>query len=225
MAQVTQIRDRQPISRPKESVMNLTPRLHPHARLKRALDIVVSGSLLLILLPFLLAVAAMVRLTSRGPAIYVSRRIGVLGQEFRFYKFRTMISGADQLQDKVESDHSAAGWKCLKDPRITPIGKFLRKFSIDELPQLFHVLEGSMSLVGPRPPVQAEVDAYASSDFIRLTVKPGLTCFWQVMGRSDLDFDERIALDRRYVEEMSIMTDIKILAMTPNAVFSGRGAY
>lgn len=225
MAQVTQIRDRKSISRPKESVLKLTPHHHPHARLKRALDIVVSGSLLLLLLPFLLAVAAAVRLTSRGPAIYVSRRIGALGEEFRFYKFRTMISGADQLQDKIESDHSVAGWKCLKDPRVTPIGKFLRKFSIDELPQLFHVLEGKMSLVGPRPPVQSEVDAYAASDLIRLTVKPGLTCYWQVMGRSDLDFDQRIALDRRYVDEMSFMTDIKILLMTPKAVFSGRGAY
>jgi lipopolysaccharide/colanic/teichoic acid biosynthesis glycosyltransferase len=206
-------------------VLALGPRLHPQPGLKRLIDVVVSLILIVFASPILLIAACAIKLTSHGPALYVGRRVGYLGREFSFWKLRTMVDGASSHQDEVANEKDEVVFKNRRDPRITPVGRFLRKYSIDELPQLVHVLRGEMSLVGPRPPLPAEVREYLDEDRVRLTVKPGLTCYWQIMGRSDLSFAEWMDLDRRYVREQSLATDIKILLKTPFAVISGRGAY
>jgi lipopolysaccharide/colanic/teichoic acid biosynthesis glycosyltransferase len=199
----------------------------PHALIKRLMDIV--GSLLLIIAfsPILLAAAIAVRFSSPGPILYASRRVGLGGVTFPFLKFRSMYIDAEARKAELQALNEKSGpiFKMKRDPRITPIGRFLRKYSIDELPQLFSILVGDMSLVGPRPPIVGEVRSYGKDEMVRLTVKPGLTCFWQVMGRSDLSFEKWMELDRKYVEEMSFLTDLRILAMTPSAVLRGRGAY
>lgn len=194
---------------------------------KRSLDVLVSASLLLLLLPAFLLIALAVRLTSSGPALYRARRVGQGGREFWFLKFRTMRCGADAEKASMAhlNEHSGPIFKAKDDPRITRVGRFLRKYSLDELPQLVHVLRGEMTLVGPRPHLPCEVVNYGPTDWERLAVKPGLTCYWQVLGRSDLSFDEWIALDLRYVRDMSLMADLKLMAATPRAVLGGKGAY
>ncbi len=205
----------------------LEPARVPQPFLKRALDIVGSLTLILLLSPLLIAAALAVRLTSPGPILYISRRAGLGGRAFPFIKFRSMHVDAETR--KVEllalNEHSGPIFKMKRDPRITPIGRFLRKYSIDELPQLFCVLRGDMSLVGPRPPILSEVAAYGPDEVERLRVKPGLTCYWQIMGRSDLSFERWMELDRDYVRDNSFWLDLKILVRTPEAVIKGRGAY
>ena len=196
--------------------------------LKRLFDILVSGTLLLCLWPLFLGVALCIKLTDGGPVLFWQTRIGLWGREFPFPKFRSMVVNAEALKDSIleQSDHEdSITFKMKKDPRVTWIGRIIRKLSIDELPQLWCVLKGDMSLVGPRPPVPREVAEYTLSDRRRLDVIPGLTCIWQVSGRGDIPFDEQVKLDVQYIESQSIWVDIKLLIGTIPAVLLGKGAY
>lgn len=194
---------------------------------KRAVDIVTSILVLILLSPVLLLAAAAVKLTSRGPLLYTQDRVGKGGRIFRFAKFRSMRDGAHtelhDLQHLNELDGPV--FKIKDDPRITGVGRFMRKFSIDELPQLVHVLTGRMTLVGPRPPLPAEVATYDEWQRQRLLVKPGITCIWQVSGRSDLDFTTWVSLDVEYIRTWTPWLDFLILLRTVPAVILARGAY
>ncbi len=195
---------------------------------KRALDLVGASLGLLVLAPVLIVVGLLVRLTSRGPALYRSTRTGVHGRHFTVLKFRTMHRHADSVRaDLLELNEVSGGilFKIRQDPRVTRVGRVLRRFSLDELPQLFNVLTGSMSLVGPRPPLPDEVESYCSNARRRLLVKPGMTGLWQVSGRSDLSWDEAVRLDLYYVENWSLGLDLAIVLRTIRVVLTGRGAY
>lgn len=196
--------------------------------LKRALDILVSATMLVALSLLFLAVAVAIKLTDGGPILFWQTRVGKWGREFPFPKFRSMVVDAEAIKDSIldQSDHEdSITFKMKKDPRITWIGRIIRKLSIDELPQLWNVLQGDMSLVGPRPPVPKEVEQYTLLDRRRLDVIPGLTCFWQVSGRGDIPFDKQVELDVQYIESQSFWTDIKILFKTIPSVLTGKGAY
>jgi exopolysaccharide biosynthesis polyprenyl glycosylphosphotransferase len=194
---------------------------------KRTLDIVISSVLLLLLAPLLLGVAIAVKLTSPGPVLFSQERVGLNKRRFRIHKFRTMVPDAEQLLQALESKNEASGpvFKIREDPRITPIGRFLRRSSIDELPQLCNVLKGDMSLVGPRPLPVRDYEGF-SEDWQRrrFSVKPGITCLWQVNGRSTISFDQWMRLDLQYLDQWSLWLDFKILARTVPAVFRGEGA-
>jgi lipopolysaccharide/colanic/teichoic acid biosynthesis glycosyltransferase len=195
--------------------------------LKRLIDLVVAVLALIVLSPLLLATAVAVKLSSPGPVFFTQERIGKQGVPFRFVKFRTMRVGADQMKEQLEAENEAEGpiFKMRRDPRITPVGRILRKLSIDELPQLIHVVAGQMSLVGVRPPLPHEFEQYCDWERQRVMAKPGLTCIWQISGRSDLDFSTWVKLDLQYIEKWSLWLDFKILFLTVPAVLSGRGAY
>jgi exopolysaccharide biosynthesis polyprenyl glycosylphosphotransferase len=195
--------------------------------LKRAIDVAVSGALLLVTLPLLLVVSVLIKMDSRGPVLFRQRRVGKDGAPFTMIKFRTMVSDAEQrLGELVDLDRlPEPAFKIPDDPRVTRIGRPLRRLSIDELPQLFNVLRGDMSLVGPRPEEEAVVALYDERQRTRLGVKPGLTGPMQVYGRGDLSFEERLALERDYLDNLSITEDFAILLRTPRAVFRGWGAY
>jgi exopolysaccharide biosynthesis polyprenyl glycosylphosphotransferase len=182
---------------------------------------------LIALAPVLLVLALAVRLSSPGPVLYRQERIGVNGRSFGMLKFRSMVVDADQRLEEIRADNISDGllFKMRDDPRVTPVGRWLRRFSLDELPQLLNVLGGSMSLVGPRPPLPGEVARYDSSVSRRLLVKPGLTGLWQISGRSDLPWEEAVRLDLRYVENWSLALDLLILWKTGRAVLSRSGAY
>ncbi len=199
----------------------------PYAFWKRVLDLLVASVLCILLLPLFLLIALLVKITSRGPIIYMCKRAGIGGQTFRFVKFRTMYVDADKRLENLLEQNEKDGpiFKMKEDPRITPIGRFLRRTSLDELPQLLNVIRGTMSLVGPRPPLPREVEQYDSFAAYRLSVKPGMTCYWQIMGRSNLSFEEWMQLDHKYIDEMSFWTDLKILCKTPAAIFRAEGAY
>ncbi|MGY1636661.1 sugar transferase [Geodermatophilus sp. SYSU D00742] len=194
---------------------------------KGGLDRVAAGLAVVLLAPVLLAIAAAVTLTSPGPVLYRQERVGVNGQAFTMLKFRSMVVDADRQVDALEAQNMSDGllFKMRSDPRVTPVGRLLRRLSLDELPQLFNVMGGSMSLVGPRPPLPGEVARYDTSVHRRLLVKPGLTGLWQVSGRSDLPWEEAVRLDLRYVENWSLAMDLLILAKTVRAVLSRSGAY
>lgn len=194
--------------------------------LKRALDIVLSSAALVVLSPFMLAIAIAVRMDSDGSTFYKASRIGRKGRTFSCYKFRTMVQNADTLKAELEHMNERDGvlFKIAKDPRITRLGGFLRKYSLDELPQFYNVLRGDMSLVGPRPPMAAEVEQYDLAHLRRLDVLPGITGLWQVEARQDPSFDSYISLDTAYVENWSLMMDVKILARTVGVVLSGTGS-
>ena len=195
---------------------------------KRVLDVV--GSLLgmILLSPVYLAIAAAVKLTSRGPVFFSQVRVGRYGRHFRFYKFRSMRVDAEAqkaaLLDRNESKDGVI-FKMKDDPRITKVGRFLRRTSLDELPQLWNVFIGDMSLVGPRPPVPKEVEQYTLEDRKRLDVIPGITCLWQIKGRSDIPFNEQVRLDKEYILAPSVWKDIVILLKTIPAIIGGKGAY
>ncbi|MEN6404765.1 MAG: sugar transferase [Armatimonadia bacterium] len=194
---------------------------------KRALDVVGASLALLVLgLPMLL-VAIAIRLESRGPALFYQWRLGENGIPFRFCKFRSMVVNAEEERANLEQQNEAEGpiFKIRRDPRITRVGRWLRRTSFDETPQLFHVLSGQMSLVGPRPPLLEEVEGYEPWQRERLAVRPGLTCIWQVSGRSDIPFERWVELDIVYVRNRSFWLDLKILLLTIPAVLTGRGAY
>lgn len=194
----------------------------------RAMDIGASFAGLLALSPLLIGTALAVRLESKGPALYRQIRVGEDGKPFEIYKFRSMrIDGPSQAelsQGKHDRDDGVT-FKLKKDPRITRVGSFIRKFSIDELPQLWNVLKGDMSLVGPRPALPVEVEKYSPIERRRLRGKPGITCFWQIMGRADLPFDRQVVLDVAYLQKRTVWMDIAILLKTPIAVLTARGAY
>lgn len=196
--------------------------------LKRVLDILLAGLALICLLPLMALIALTIKLTSRGPVFFVQVRVGRFGRHFRFYKFRSMYMDAEQRKNELlKRNESADGviFKMKKDPRITPAGRILRKTSMDELPQLFNVLLGDMSLVGPRPPLPQEVMKYSLEDRKRLNVIPGLTCLWQISGRSDIPFNRQVELDKEYIHSRGIRKDLVILLKTVPAILTGRGAY
>jgi len=194
---------------------------------KDVFDRIGSALLLLLLAPVLLAVCLAIAIDSRGGVFYRQKRVGKDGREFTIVKFRTMIRDADQMLAELAELNEGSGvlFKMRRDPRITRVGAVLRRYSIDELPQLFNVLGGSMSLVGPRPPLPEETAKYGPDVRRRLLVKPGVTGLWQVSGRSDLSWDEAVRLDLRYVEDWSLALDAVILWKTFRAVLSGQGAY
>ena len=194
---------------------------------KRAMDLLGALILLLILAPVMLATALVIELTSHGPILYAQERYGHMKRRFRMYKFRTMIADADHLQAGLEELNEASGpaFKIRNDPRITSVGRFLRRTSIDELPQLWNVLRGDMSLVGPRPMATRDVGLFTDPWLMRrFSMPPGLTCLWQVSGRSDVSFDRWIELDLEYIERWSLLLDFEILLRTIPAVIHGRGA-
>lgn len=197
-------------------------------RLKRFLDVVGSLGALLLFSPVFLGAALAVKLTSPGPVFFFQTRVGRYGRHFKFYKFRSMYIDAEarkaQLMGQNQSKDGVI-FKMKDDPRITPVGKFLRRSSIDELPQLVNVLRGDMSLVGPRPPLPSEVREYTLEDRKRLNVIPGITCIWQVSGRSDIPFNEQVRLDKLYIQHTGVWTDIKLLFKTIPAILTGKGAY
>ncbi|MFC5338951.1 sugar transferase [Leucobacter denitrificans] len=194
---------------------------------KRASDIMSSSFLIIVLSPLLLAIWAMIRIDSPGSAIFNQERVGIGGKPFRMHKFRSMVTDAEQQLTGLldQSNGNGVLFKLKDDPRVTQIGKFIRKYSIDELPQLFNVLKGQMSLVGPRPPLPREVERYETWVSRRLLVKPGITGLWQVSGRSDLSWDDSVRLDLYYVENWSLTGDLIILWRTVKTVISPEGAY
>lgn len=194
---------------------------------KRVLDLLVSSLILLLGFPVFLIIAIVVRLTSPGPVIYRARRVGLGGKMFNMYKFRSMYMDADQRLKEVWAlnQHEGPVFKARHDPRITPIGHFIRKYSLDELPQFINVLVGECSLVGPRALHDYEVARFDEYALNRLKVKPGITCYWQIGGRSDLTFEQWMELDNKYIEDFGLLTDLKILWLTPGAVLFGKGAY
>jgi exopolysaccharide biosynthesis polyprenyl glycosylphosphotransferase len=198
-----------------------------HRVVKGGFDRVVAAFLLVLLSPLLLTVAVAVRVSSPGPAFFRQRRIGINGSTFTVYKFRSMVSDAEERLDSLKDLNESDGllFKMKHDPRITPIGAFIRKYSIDELPQLINVVKGEMSLVGPRPPLPCEVEQYGDDVRRRLLVKPGITGLWQISGRSDLSWEESVRLDLHYVENWSLMLDMLVLWKTVRTVLHGSGAY
>lgn len=194
--------------------------------LKRVLDITVSSIALLAFSPVMLAIAIAIRLNSKGPVFYRAHRIGRKGRTFACYKFRTMVRDADKLREQLAhmNERDSVLFKITNDPRITAVGRVLRKYSLDELPQFYNVLRGDMSLVGPRPPIAREVEQYDIEHLRRLNVLPGITGLWQVEARQDPSFDSYISLDTAYVENWSLWLDMKILARTIGVVFAGTGS-
>jgi len=196
--------------------------------LKRSFDILFSFLALILLTPLYVVVAILIKLTSPGPVFFVQIRVGRYGRHFSFYKFRSMYVDAEKRKAALMARNQSADgviFKMKDDPRITPIGKIIRRTSIDELPQFLNVLFGEMSLVGPRPPVPSEVKQYSLEDRKRLMVKPGLTCTWQVSGRSDIPFKQQVSLDKEYIRSQSLWKDLLILMRTIPAIMSGKGAY
>ena len=194
---------------------------------KRLLDIAGSAGALWVLFPFLLVVAALVKLTSPGTVFFRQLRVGLHGKKFHMLKFRSMVSNAEALKASLAAQNEQAGpvFKMKRDPRVTPLGRILRKYSIDELPQLVNVLRGDMTLVGPRPPVPQEVALYEPWQRRRLSVPPGLTCLWQVSGRNEVGFEDWMYLDLQYIDNWSMGQDIGLLLKTVPAVVSGRGSH
>lgn len=191
---------------------------------KRVLDVVLASLLLVLTTPLLLLCALVIRLGDGGPALFVQERVGRDGRVFRMFKLRTMFVGAEALQPLLPNEATGPLFKMRHDPRVTPAGRLLRRFSIDELPQLVNVLRGEMSLVGPRPPIPSEVAHYEPWHLRRLTVLPGLTGLWQVSGRSDLPFDRGVALDLAYIDRWSLGLDLWLILRTVPVVLRGTGA-
>jgi lipopolysaccharide/colanic/teichoic acid biosynthesis glycosyltransferase len=191
------------------------------------MDVTIAASALLIALPVLLWALSAIALVSPGSPIFAQERVGKDGRRFRMLKLRTMVDGAHLRHQelKVHSEVSGPVFKMRNDPRLHPLGGFLRRWSIDELPNLLNVVRGEMSIVGPRPPLPCEVEHYDAFAMRRLTVKPGITCLWQISGRSNISFDDWMKLDNKYVDEWSPLLDLRILLQTLPAVLSGNGAH
>lgn len=192
------------------------PKRFSYNVIKRFMDIVCSLLGIIILSPVFLVIAIIIKLDSKGPIIFSQERVGQNGRIFKMYKFRSMVSNAEELLTKLKDKNEMSGpmFKMKDDPRITKIGKFIRKTSIDELPQLLNVLKGDMSIVGPRPNLPREVEKFEEWQLQKLIVKPGLTCYWQVMGRSSIDFEDWMKLDIKYIKDRSILLDIKLILKT-----------
>jgi len=193
--------------------------------LKNGIDLVLACSLLVLTAPLFALIALLIKTTSRGPIVFKQVRCGLGGREFVFYKFRSMVENAEATQGQLQHLNEMSGpvFKIGKDPRCTPVGRFLRKFSLDELPQLVNILKGDMSFVGPRPPLPREVENYQRWQRRRLRMKPGLTCLWQVRGRNEIDFDEWMKLDLQYIDNWSLLLDVKIALKTIPIVLLGKG--
>ena len=194
--------------------------------IKRIIDIVASFTGLILLSPLILIVSMLIKLESKGEVIFKQKRVGLNGKEFYMYKFRSMVINAEELKAELESQNEMSGpmFKIKDDPRITKIGKFIRKTSIDELPQLINVIKGDMSLVGPRPSLPKEVAKFEPWMKERLEVKPGLTCIWQVSGRNNIDFEDWMKLDIKYVRERSFKLDIKLILKTVLVLLGDKNA-
>ena len=194
---------------------------------KRAFDVVISSTLLVLLSPLFLIIAVLVKLTDGGTVFFRQKRVGQNAVAFDFYKFRTMCTNAEVLKGELIKQNKHANsitFKMCRDPRVTWIGRIMRKTSLDELPQLWNVLKGEMTLVGPRPAVVPEVVKYNSHERRRLACTPGLTCIWQVSGRADLDFQQQVELDLKYIRSRSLWLDMKLILLTIPAVLSGKSA-
>ncbi|PYQ27846.1 MAG: UDP-phosphate galactose phosphotransferase [Acidobacteria bacterium] len=203
-----------------------TPSNETHLAFKRLIDVGVSLVMLALAVPAILIAALLIKLTSPGSILFKQPRVGLNGRKFTLYKFRTMIADAHARREEVAHLNEMNGpvFKAKDDPRVTPVGRFLRRFSLDELPQFWNVLKGDMSLVGPRPPIPEEVASYHRWHRRRLSMKPGMTCLWQISGRNDIDFDRWMQLDLQYIDNWSPTLDFKILLRTIPAVLSGKGA-
>jgi len=222
------------INKPSRSSVNRPHFEHNGSRVgefehsKRTLDRLAAGAGLLLLSPVFVGLAIAIKLESEGPVLFSQTRIGQGGEPFRCWKFRSMFIDAEKRKQELTDSnemHGGTTFKMKCDPRVTRIGRFIRKASIDELPQLWNVLVGNMSLVGPRPPVPGEVAKYSAFERQRLMVKPGITCIWQVSGRSDIPFSDQVRLDIQYIVKRSIKLDISLLLRTIPAVLFARGAY
>ena len=194
---------------------------------KRIIDIIGAGLGLILLSPIIAIVACAVKVTSKGPIFFSQKRVGKNGELFEMYKFRSMVVNAEELKENLEDQNEMSGpmFKIKDDPRVTKDVKFIRKTSIDELPQLWNILKGDMSLVGPRPSLPKEVEQFDNWMFKRLSVRPGLTCYWQVSGRNNIDFEDWMKLDVKYVEERNIWIDIKLIFKTIFVLFGDKNAH
>ena len=194
--------------------------------IKRIIDIVASFIGLILLSPLILIVSILIKLESKGEVIFKQKRVGLNGKEFYMYKFRSMVINAEELKEQLESQNEMSGpmFKIKDDPRITKVGKFIRKTSIDELPQLINVIKGDMSLVGPRPSLPKEVEKFEQWMMERLEVKPGLTCIWQISGRNNIDFEDWMKLDIKYVRERSFKLDMKLILKTVLVLLGDKNA-
>jgi exopolysaccharide biosynthesis polyprenyl glycosylphosphotransferase len=203
------------------------PNSAAYAAAKRLFDVALGTLIVVTLIPILPLIALMIKLDSRGPVIFKQQRVGENGKIFNFYKFRSMIHQADDKKDGLSKLNEQDGpiFKIRSDPRITAVGKFLRRSSLDEIPQVFNVLKGDMSIVGPRPPLPGEVVNYQPWHMKRLAVKPGITCLWQISGRSQIGFNEWMRLDMEYLKTRSFRTDLLIFLKTIPAVIARKGAY
>ncbi len=206
----------------------LSPNWHQPLQVgaKRLFDVITSLLLMILISPMLLLVVALIKLTSPGPVFYPWRVVGKNGRPFVGFKFRSMVVDADKLKAELMKSNEMSGpvFKLTNDPRITPLGRWLRRYSLDELPQLYSVFIGDMSLVGPRPPLQTEYAQFTAFQKQKLSIKPGMTCLWQVQGRTDIkDFDDWVNLDLEYIKRWSLALDFKILARTASVVVSGSG--
>ena len=195
--------------------------------IKRLIDVVCSFMGVLLLSPLFIIIAIIIKMTSKGPVFFSQKRVGKNGKEFDMYKFRSMVVNAEELKEKLAAKNEMSGpmFKMKDDPRVTKVGKFIRKTSIDELPQLWNVLKGDMSLVGPRPSLPKEVAQFENWMYKRLEVKPGLTCYWQVNGRNNIDFEDWMKLDIKYVNERSTWIDIKLIFKTIGVLFGDKNAH
>lgn len=195
--------------------------------IKRVIDILGSFTGLLLFSPLFIIIALIVKFTSKGPVFFSQKRVGRNGKAFDMYKFRSMVVNAEELKEKLAAQNEMSGpmFKMKDDPRVTKVGKFIRKTSIDELPQLWNVLKGDMSLVGPRPSLPKEVAQFEGWMYKRLEVKPGLTCYWQVSGRNNIDFEDWMKLDIKYVDERSTWIDIKLIFKTVGVLFGDKNAH
>lgn len=195
--------------------------------IKRLIDVVCSFIGVVVLSPLFIIIAIIIKTTSKGPVFFSQKRVGKNGKEFDMYKFRSMVVNAEELKEKLAAQNEMSGpmFKMKDDPRVTKVGKFIRKTSIDELPQLWNILKGDMSLVGPRPSLPKEVAQFEEWMYRRLEVKPGLTCYWQVSGRNNIDFEDWMKLDIKYVKERSTWIDIKLIFKTMGVLFGDKNAH
>jgi exopolysaccharide biosynthesis polyprenyl glycosylphosphotransferase len=205
--------------------LSSTPRKNADLIIKSTIDYIIAGSGIIILFPLLFLIGLAIKLTSKGPILFTQIRSGLNGRQFTLYKFRTMVANAESLKKELKVNNEMDGpvFKITKDPRVTPVGQLLRKTSLDELPQLFNIMKGEMSLVGPRPPLPSEVQEYQPWQRRKLSMKPGLTCIWQVSGRNKVSFKEWMKMDLEYIDRWSLFLDFKLLALTVKEVMFGGG--
>lgn len=194
--------------------------------LKRAIDVIGALFGIISLSPIFLITAIAIRLDSKGTAVFTQERVGLNGKTFKMYKFRSMVINAEDIKERLLEKNEMSGpmFKMKEDPRVTRVGKFIRKTSIDELPQLFNVLKGEMSIVGPRPNLPKEVEKFDEWMLEKFSVKPGLTCYWQVMGRNSIDFEEWMELDVKYIRERNTLVDMKLIFKTVGVLFGDKNA-